>query len=840
MEYKDAEIILYDDQCHFRPVIQEVLDELTFYEKKLIKGRNAKNESPYKPVHPFALKEEGGTWVGATYPGFWRVVMNTYKKHHYLPIAIDRRRSKVGVEALPPPALDKMYGFRGSQEELLTEGLKAERSGLIGAPTRFGKCLCVDTEVLMYDGTVKPVQYIIKGDKLMGPDGQPRVVVALGTGKEATYKIIPNKGEPFYCNESHILSLKVTGGAKMGGYQKGDIVNISVRDYIKRSKTFKHITKLWYASLDYSHQDLPFDPWMVGVWLGDGCSDGRPQITKPDKDIQAGIIAWAESVGMPWSYKKSNVENDTIVVSRQIKTQEKNPLTELARYCTDEETGTKYIPTKYITSSRQQRLELLAGLIDTDGYNVNNMGYEIVTKYETLAKGIIRLCRSLGFRVTRTYVQKGIKSTGFKGWYWRLQIAGKLEDIPCRGHKKIYQTAGRVDPTLTGFTVEKVPDRKYYGFELEGPDKLFLLWDNLVTHNTALIVNTVRAFPTATICLVAPGVDLVKQLYSDLTGKFGVPGRNVYLVHGSKKLKGPVLPGDIVVCSVDSLNKINPGDFDMLLADEPHALVTEKRIKMLNAFPRARRIGFGATLEGRFDGRDSLIEGVFGPVIVERTYKEAVEEGAICPINVLFFDVVISPRYLYDHDAAYNWYLLKSEAMAQLTNRICKEVIPEDFQTLIFIKHEDQLQLYHDAIGHDCSIAMAKLLTDKERDEVTELIRVNNIKRCLCTRIYVQGVTFSDIRVLINAEGGGNNTSAIQKPGRLAEIRPGKKCGILIDFYFRPVGDDYGAVFGEGKDNWKSLCNESRARETAYKKKGYGITHVRSIETLKQEFDKLL
>lgn len=352
---------------------------------------------------------------------------------------------------------------------------------------------------------------------------------------------------------------------------------------------------------------------------------------------------------------------------------------------------------------------------------------------------------------------------------------------------------------------------------------------------TCLIVNTLRAFPLATACLIAPGVDLVQQLYEDLTGKFGIPGRKVHLVTGSKKLKGPLAKGDVVVCSVDSLAKLNPADYDLLLADEPHALVTADRMKLIDAFPRARRIGFGATLKGRFDGRDKLIEGIFGPVIVERTYKEAVAEGAICPLKIIFFDIEIPPRRFYNRNQAYDYFLFKNRTVAELTSKICSEVIPDDFQTLIFVKHEKQADVYQDAIGRDTSIAMAKRMTNKERIEMTDLLRSNTIKRCLCTRIYVQGVTFSDVRVLINAEAGGNNTSAIQKPGRLAEIRPGKKCGIIIDFFFKLAADE-----DEDPLSSKALIGDSKNRQTAYKEKGYDIIHVSSIEQLKTTFNELI
>ena len=116
-------------------------------------------------------------------------------------------------------------------------------------------------------------------------------------------------------------------------------------------------------------------------------------------------------------------------------------------------------------------------------------------------------------------------------------------------------------------------------------------------------------------------------------------------------------------------------------------------------------------------------------------------------------------------------------------------------------------------------------------------MKENIIKRCLCTKIYVQGVTFSDVRILVNLEGGGNNTSAIQKPGRLAEIRPNKKCGIVIDLLFVPPGNEWGDYAGE---EWLALCRDSKARKTAYEEKGYNITIVNNVQQLKEKFDELI
>lgn len=124
------------------------------------------------------------------------------------------------------------------------------------------------------------------------------------------------------------------------------------------------------------------------------------------------------------------------------------------------------------------------------------------------------------------------------------------------------------------------------------------------------------------------------------------------------------------------------------------------------------------------------------------------------------------------------------------------------------------------------TIAMAKRLKEKERKKLTRDIAEGKYLRVLPSNIYVQGLTFPDLKVVINASGGGANTTAIQKPGRLLQKRPGKKYGVMVDFQY--VCTDY------EKDNRKSppymqIIGESKARLNAYREIGYDIVEARGI-----------
>lgn len=353
---------------------------------------------------------------------------------------------------------------------------------------------------------------------------------------------------------------------------------------------------------------------------------------------------------------------------------------------------------------------------------------------------------------------------------------------------------------------------------------------------TTCIINTARAYPKARIAIVIPGQDLLKQMFDTI--KKAIPGRHVVMLGGGSRTRYQSEEG-ITVCSADSLHKLVGNELDLILADEPHALVTEKRMEGWNNLCDIRKIGFGATLKGRFDGKDKLITGLFGPILGERTYTEAVEEGAICPLVILFLKNRIHPgEIIKNRNTAYNKMLFLSRSMARTTATICHDIIPQDQQTLVFIDNEKQADLYLDVLDQkDGVIAMAKKLKPKERDALFENMQTGDIKRCFATNIYAQGVTFSDMRAMINCAGGGNNASAIQKPGRLAEIRPDKKWGVVIDMLFT-VDERFEDPESKEGQEWRSLIRDSFARMEAYREKGYKIVVCDNLEELKHEFNK--
>lgn len=353
---------------------------------------------------------------------------------------------------------------------------------LFCGPAGDGKCLAKDTPILMYDGTIKLVQDIKIGDQLMGPDSKPRNVLSLARGQETMYKVIPARGGITWgCNESHILSLKCNCTRKRGKkYVKDKIFNLSIKDYLTIGKSTKKLLRLYRTSIDFPNcQCLDIDPYIYGLWLGDGTS-GKAELSSTDKEIVDAWCTYGQSLGMILHvYDKDRCPRYTFTNGNI--GGKPNKLKQFFDMSLIE--GHKRILHEYKIASKEDRLKLLAGIIDTDGYKLSNRNsIEITTKYQDLAEDYAFVARSLGFRVCISSRNFTFKDKPYCKYV--VRIAGDLKSIPCKLQRKVSTRDFKDgDPLKTSFKLENIGLGDYYGFTIDG-DHLFVLGDFTVTHNT--------------------------------------------------------------------------------------------------------------------------------------------------------------------------------------------------------------------------------------------------------------------------------------------------------------------------------------------------------------------
>lgn len=397
----------------------------------------------------------------------------------------------------------------------LTSGWQPSDLIIIAARPAMGKCLAENTQVLLFDGRLKKVQDLRVGDLLMGDDSTPRRISSITTGTEQMYWVRQNKGIDYEVNESHILALKRSRNE--GKHRHGNDLLITVGDYYKKSKKFRSNYKGYKVAVEFAAQPLPIEPYFLGLWLGDGTSS-QAEVTTKDPEIVAYLEDFAQRNG--WRVNCQNSDPNKCPRYAVTKTYRsrvghslQGQLREFALL------KNKHIPHEYIANSTENRLQLLAGLLDSDGhYLVDSNGYEITQKNEELARAIKFLCDTLGFRTSFNRKTAQIKSTGYSCEVFRVRIYGDVDKIPLRlAYKRAKAWTYRNNWRATGIKVEKSRIGTYYGFEIDG-NGLFLLEDMTVTHNTSLTLAIARnaavdfGKPVAFFSLEMSSVQLVNRL----------------------------------------------------------------------------------------------------------------------------------------------------------------------------------------------------------------------------------------------------------------------------------------------------------------------------------------
>lgn len=397
------------------------------------------------------------------------------------------------------------------EQKIAVQGAIDNNISIITGSAGTGKCLSPDTPVLLYNGAIKTAKEIAIGDVLMGEDSTPRHVLSICSGFDNMYEIIPSKGRPFVCNEPHVLTLKGIMPHKefhnVRYSEKGiirnkafatdeeasafmaslpeDIFDIPLNVYMGMSDNFKRYTYLYHTGVDFPEQPVEFDPYLIGLWLGDGTTI-RSETTNTDIDYMNQKLP---EYGLDLSVRSNDVLYRIVSAGDNYRKKGGNEfINALKKY---DLLSNKHIPDVYKINSRQIRLALLAGIIDSDGSQEHNC-IEISPKSDQLADDIEYLAFSLGFMVTKHKTNKSCMYKGEKreGLYNLIRIFGEgLEEIPVLLDRKERLQKKRAN--CVSFKVKPLGRGIYFGFTLDGNGR-FLLGDFLVTHNTTIIAEIVH------------------------------------------------------------------------------------------------------------------------------------------------------------------------------------------------------------------------------------------------------------------------------------------------------------------------------------------------------------
>lgn len=528
-----------------------------------------------------------------------------------------------------------------SVQAIEDEWEKGRRKTLLVLPTG---CHARGQKVLLASGLTKAVEEIGLSDTLLGADGKPRKVLHLHHGKDDLYKITPIKGQPFIVNSQHMLSLVQTGLKGHPQYPSqigGKITDVTVSEYLTWSKNKKHTHKLYRSSaIEKFHENdgshISIDPYFLGVLLGDGNIKNSISITTMDKEIEQEIERQCEVYNMTVRTEKAGRANTFLLRCGYVGAKGgllHQQLKEL--HLRGVGSAGKFIPLVYKAAPLEKRLEILAGVIDTDGSKAQCCGYDFISKSRQLSEDVAFIARSAGLAA---YVSKSIKTCqgGFVGTYWRVSISGDCSIIPCRVKAKQCAKRKQKKSVLrTGFSVEHIGFGEYFGFTVDG-DNRYLLDDFTVTHNCGktIVFSEIakrRVDAGERVLILAHRGELLEQAADKLARSTGLACAVEKAENTSVGRFESVVVGSVQTLMRQSrLDALGADRFSTIIVDEAHHALSSSYQAVLDYFSAAKVLGVTATPD-RGD-RKNLGE-LFDSLAYEYSLPQAIKDGYLCPIE---------------------------------------------------------------------------------------------------------------------------------------------------------------------------------------------------------------
>jgi predicted phage terminase large subunit-like protein len=370
---------------------------------------------------------------------------------------------------------------------------------MVSMPPRHGKALALDTPIATPDGWTTIVELKV-GDTVFAADGAPCQVIGVSPiwRDRPVYEVTTDDGDRIVADEQHEWVARLDG---------------------KRPRFKRHTTKVLarhrqksamimrQAPLQLPSADLPVDPYVLGLWLGDGCSRHATIVAgDEDREVLRSSVETSGYTTIDRADRKSFG-----IRGLQAKLRALGVL------------GNKHVPEIYLRSSIEQRQALLQGLVDTDGYVAPDGQVEFCSTTRALAEAVRELVYSLGRKASCLTGRAMIdgKDCGRKYrvmFYYQHAARLPRKAKRCRDGVKTPHRYVTARPIGTADTV---------CIEVNSPSHMFLAGRSMVpTHNSEFLSKYVPAWWCMRFQQRRPRV-ILASYEADWAATWGEKARNV-------------------------------------------------------------------------------------------------------------------------------------------------------------------------------------------------------------------------------------------------------------------------------------------------------------------------
>ena len=375
-----------------------------------------------------------------------------------------------------------------------------ERSVIEVAPLAFmrGRAQPVDCPVLTPSGW-QAIGSLRIGDLVIGSDGRPTPVLGVyPQGRRPVFRLSAQDGASTLCCAEHLWTVRTPDDRRRGGERVLRTDEMAGRLRTHHQRRFE--LPVLRNAVEIEHQDVPIDPYALGLLLGDGCltTSTTPSFTTADPELADALASRLPGIELrrksPVDYVLRHVEGHRggVIVANRVTV----ALRELGLAGT--RSRTKFVPEPYLRNSSDVRLAVLQGLLDSDGGPVVQRARSCRIQYTTcsprLRDDVVFLVRSLGgVAYAHTRQAEGRAPGGSRDrpvWHRNdahvldIRLPAGLSPFRLALKKMAYDADRGGRPTRFIDRIEPAGEAECVCIAVGAPDSLYVTDDFLVTHNT--------------------------------------------------------------------------------------------------------------------------------------------------------------------------------------------------------------------------------------------------------------------------------------------------------------------------------------------------------------------